>query len=82
LKIVRKRRLERQLAPIDRMRERESVRMECLTRMRKARPFRWAADPCGQAVRVLPLAEERMPSHRGLDANLVAFAGVQPHLDE
>ena len=73
--IVWQRRLESKRPPIDRMREREPVRMECLTRMRRARP-------CGRATRILPLANQRVATPRRLNANLIPLAGVQPHLDE
>ncbi len=57
------------------MREREPIGVERLTGVRRARFFQ-------RAVHVLPLADERVASHGGLNANLVALAGVQPHLDE
>src|SRR5262245_56871109 len=68
--IFGQRRFEREPTSVDRVRERQAMRVERLTRKHH------------RALRVLPLADERMPALRCLNANLVALPGMQPYFEK
>jgi hypothetical protein len=52
------------------MRKRQSIRMKRLTRKSNL------------ALGVLPFSDERVTTQRRLDANLIALASLEPHLNK
>ena len=73
--VFRQRRLEQQWPPIRRMVEAEPVRVQRLA-------LEWNRAQRIRAVHVPLLSDERVPAQPRLNADLVALAGLQAHLDQ